>query len=111
LHIGFMTKAIVGMGTKEDCWRARIAEQEQSGMSVGRFCRERGLTEASFYGWRKRLRKAEPVRFAVVERGRMPQPCATEPVLELVLNTGERLRIGVGVDAAALRTVLAALRA
>jgi hypothetical protein len=29
----------------------------------------------------------------------------------LVLNTGERLRIGAGVNAAALRTVLAALRA
>ena len=43
--------------------------------------------------------------------GRMPQPSATEPVLELVLHTGERLRIGAGVDAAALRTVLAALRA
>ena len=106
-----MTKAIVGMGTREDYWRARIAEQEQSGTPVGRFCREQRLTEASFYGWRKRFRKAAPVRFAVVERGRMPQPCATEPVLELVLNSGERLRIGAGVDAAALRTVLAALRA
>ena len=106
-----MTKAIVGMGTREDYWRARIAEQEQSGMPVGRFCREQRLTEASFYGWRKRLRKGEPVRFAVVERGRMLQPSGTEPVLELVLSTGERLRIGAGVDGAALRTVLAALRA
>ena len=111
MHIGFMTKAVVGMAAREDSWRARIAEQEQSGISVGRFCRERRLTEASFYGWRKRLRKAEPVRFAVVERGRMLHPSAREPVLELVLNTGERLRIGAGVDAAALRTVLAALRA
>jgi hypothetical protein len=60
---------------------------------------------------RKRLRKAEPVRFAVVERGRTRQPGAREPVLELVLNTGERLCIGAGVDAADLRTMLAALRA
>jgi hypothetical protein len=106
-----MTKAIVGTGTREDYWRGRIAEQEQSGISVGRFCREQRLTEASFYGWRKRLRKAEPVRFAVVERGRVQLPSATQPVLELVLNTGERLGIGAGVDTAALRTVLAALRA
>ena len=34
-----------------------------------------------------------------------------ETVLELVLATGERLRIGAGVDAATLRTVLDALRA
>ena len=37
-----------------------------------------------------------------------PQPGATE--LELILATGERLRIGVGVDGATLRTVLEALR-
>lgn len=106
-----MTKAMVGTGTREDYWRARIAEQEQSGMSVGQFCREQKITEASFYGWRKRLRPSEAVRFALVERGRMAQPSTAEAVLELVLNTGERLRIGAGVDAAALRTVLVALRA
>jgi hypothetical protein len=106
-----MTRAIAGTGTREDYWRARVAEQEQSGISVGRFCREQKLTEASFYGWRNRLRRSEAVRFALVERGRMAQPSTAETVLELVLNTGERLRIGVGVDAAALRTVLVALRA
>jgi hypothetical protein len=34
------------------------------------------------------------------------QEPATEAALELVLATGERLRIGAGVDAATLRTVL-----
>jgi hypothetical protein len=38
------------------------ASPSKSRISVGRFCREQRLTEASFYGWRKRLRKAEPVR-------------------------------------------------
>ena len=75
-------------------------------MSVGRFCQEQQITEQSFYVWRKRLRQPEAVRFALVERGAAP-----EPMLELMLNTGERLRIGRGVDEAALRTVLAALRA
>lgn len=66
-------------------------------MSGGQFYREQRLTEASFYGWCKRLRKAESVRFAVVERGRTRQPNAAQPVLELVLNTGERLQIGTGL--------------
>jgi hypothetical protein len=35
----------------------------------------------------------------------------TEAALELVLATGERLRISAGVDGATLRTVLEALRA
>ena len=51
------------------------------------------------------------MRFALVERGAASAGTVAEPALELVLNTGERLRIGAGVDQTALRTVLAALRA
>lgn len=97
--------------TKNDQWRERIAEQERSGLSARRFCKEQGLTECSFYAWRKRLRKQEPVRFALVERGPVRQEPGAEVGLELVLASGERLRIGAGVDATTLRTVLEALRA
>jgi hypothetical protein len=38
------------------------------------------------------------------------QERTAEPVLELVLATGERLRIGAGVDTATLRAVLNVLR-
>ena len=97
-------------GTRADQWRERIAEQERTGVSVKQFCKQHGLTEYSFYAWRKRLRKQAPVRFALVERGVLPGP-STETSLELVLTSGERLRIGAGVDAATLRTVLETLRA
>jgi len=97
--------------SKDDQWRERIAEQGRSGLSVKQFCKERGLTEYSFYAWRKRLRKKAPVRFALVERGAARQEPATEAGLELLLASGERLRIGAGVDGATLRTVLEALRA
>jgi transposase-like protein len=79
-------------------------------MSVQQFCREQGLNNPSFYYWRKRLRQQAPVRFALIERGGAPQGVSAEHSLELVLMTGERLRIGAGVNAAALRTVLEALR-
>ena len=46
----------------------------------------------------------------MVERGVARQEPATEAALELVMATGERLRIGTGVDAATLRTVLETLR-
>jgi hypothetical protein len=78
---------------------------------VKQFCKERGLTECSFYAWGKRLQKSGPVRFALVERSPRRQERTAEAVLELVLATGERLRIGAGVDIATLRTVLAVLRA
>jgi len=66
-----MTKAGLGKSAEAriECWRARIAEQKRSGMSVGRFCQEQQITEQSFYVWRKRLRQPEAVRFALVERG------------------------------------------
>jgi hypothetical protein len=51
------------------------------------------------------------VRFALVERSVRRQERTTEPALELVLATGERLRIGAGVDTATLRIVLDLLRA
>jgi hypothetical protein len=96
---------------KADEWRDRISEQKRSGLSVRRFCKEQGLGEHSFYAWRKRLRGQQPVRFALVERAAvLPEP-ATEASLELVLASGERLRISAGVDATTLCTVLEALRA
>jgi hypothetical protein len=99
------------VASKTDQWRERIAEQERSGVSVRLFCRERGLTEYSFYAWRRRLRQQDPVRFALVERGPAQQEIAIDANLELLLATGDRLRISAGVDAATLRTVIDALRA
>ncbi len=95
---------------KVDEWAERIAAQQRSGMSVKQFCKEQELTEYSFYAWRKRLQESGPVRFALVERGVRRQERTAEPVLELVLATGERLRIGIGVDTATLRAVLDVLR-
>ena len=95
---------------KADVWAERIAAQQRSGISVKQFCKEQGLTEYCFYAWRRRLQKKEPVRFALVDRGAVRQEPATEVALELVLATGERLRIGASVDAATLRTVLEVLR-
>src|SRR5947209_16054332 len=97
---------------KADQWAERIAAQQRAGISVKQFCKEQGLTEYSFYAWRKRLQETGPVRFALVDRrpARPPQ-CAAEAALELVLANGERLRIGAGADAATLRIVLEVLRA
>jgi transposase len=94
-----------------DEWAERIAAQQRSGMSVKQFCKEHGLTEYSFYAWRKRLQEKGPVRFALVERSARRPERTAEALLELVLATGERLRIGSGVDPATLRAVLDVLRA
>lgn len=106
-----MTRSSTGKTVEERSayWRERIAEHERSGLSVQQFCKERGVTEQSFYVWRKRLRKQEPMRFALVETGAARQ-AAPKAGLELMLVTGERLQIGADADPALLRRVLEALR-
>ncbi len=100
-----------GTNPKAAEWAERIAAQQRSGNTVKQFCREHGLTEYSFYAWRKRLQCEEPVRFALVERKVPRQERTAEPLLELVLTSGERLRIGAGVDPSTLRAVVEVLRA
>jgi transposase-like protein len=102
-HIGGVSE------TKPKYWSKLIAEQEVGGQKVRPFCRERGITEPSFYYWRKRLRKRETVRFALLATT-PADTCSKASALELVLRNGERLRIGNQVDAATLRIVLEAVR-
>ena len=97
-------------GSRGDYWRAQIEAQQRSGKTVARFCKDQGLTEQAFYFWRKRLRNQQPIRFALLETETVRQQPASEVGLELVLATGERLRIGAGVETATLRKVLEALR-
>jgi len=96
--------------TKREYWRKLLDEQAHSGQSIRSFCRERKLSEPSFHWWRKRLREDQTVRFALLEAGSADGTGVVLP-LELLLRTGERLRIGNGVDAATLRAVLGAVRA
>jgi transposase-like protein len=75
---------------------------------VSAFCREHGVSDQSFYNWRKRLSGGKPLRFALVEIN-APVTKDSLPV-ELILASGDRLRIGPGTDAETLRTVLNVLR-
>ncbi len=95
--------------TRPKYWSKLIAEQEAGRQKVRPFCRERGIGEASFYYWRKRLRNSDTVRFALLETT-PADTGSTASALELVLGNGERLRIGNEVDAATLRMVLEAVR-
>jgi hypothetical protein len=97
------------LATKRERWSKLIAEQQASGQTVRPFCRERAITERSFYRWRKRLGQEHTVEFALLE----PKPASVrvEAPLELMLSSGEHLLIYSGVDAETLRTVLDAVRA
>ncbi len=92
-----------------DQWRERIAEHARSGLSIKQFCKDRGIAEHSSTLGASGCER--PSRYASLWSIARRTPQAPEWNLELLLVTGERLRIGAGVDAATLRTVMEALRA
>ena len=89
-------------------WQELVRQQQQSKVSVSAFCRQHGFSDQSFYNWRKRLAEDEPVRFALVEAN--PSGTDRHAPLELILASGDRLRIAPGADAVTLRAVLNVLR-
>ena len=84
-----------------------IAQQQQSGASVRTVCQQHRVNEHRFYQRRKRLAEQFPVKFALVETNGS-EPAAAG--VEVILTTGERLRIAPGADAATVRLALAVLR-
>jgi transposase len=101
--------------SKERFWRRMVAQWQASGDSVHDFCDRQGLSEASFYAWRRLLRQRDaeephfvPVR---VSNGSAAPPHADRASsgLELVLGDDRLLRIGPGFDAATLQRLLAVL--
>jgi hypothetical protein len=93
-----------------DYWREQVAQQERSEVPVKQFCEMHGITEQSFYMWRKRLRKEPSLRFALVQTTTGEQEMAGAASLELIFSKGERLRIGPGSDLVLLRRVVEVLR-
>jgi transposase-like protein len=103
LDTGGMSKA---QQERREFWRQLIAQQEQNGVTVRALC-QHGVSEYSFYQWRKRLAEQLPVKFALVETNRSVPAGAG---VEVILATGERLRIASGTDAATVRLALSILR-
>jgi hypothetical protein len=110
---------------KEQFWRQMVDGHAGSGLSVWRYCSDRGVSEQSFFAWRKELARRDaaarqkrarsaatnqspaPIRFAQL------QIAAGELVggacLEIVLPTGIRIRVPRGACQDTLSDVLGVL--
>lgn len=100
--------------SKERFWRTMVRQWRSSGLSVRDFCAEQGLSEPTFYAWRRTIaqRDAEAARFVPVQVVPEEKPAAGHGSacgLELVLGPGRLLRVGPGFDAATLQRLLALL--
>lgn len=101
------------MSERELYWRGVLERQTHSGESVVEFCAGEGISTASFYAWRKRLRVERSGRLRAIDDHRpqlVPVSVAAAPAcVEVVLPDGVVLRVPEGVAPQTLRDVLAAL--
>ena len=94
-----MAQATRDLG-REPHWRRVLARWRRSGLSVRAFCRAEGISEPSFYVWRRKLEQAAHEKPAflpvhvVTEQAKQP---ATRDI-EIVLANGRCLRVGPGFD-------------
>jgi hypothetical protein len=113
----------------ERFWRTHIDRWATSGLNIRDYCARHGLTEPSFYAWRRELaaRDREAVAATPAPPTRPTTPSRRTPVpsrpafvpvrvvpdrpLELVLRSGHTLRVPPGYDASHLRAVADALEA
>jgi hypothetical protein len=74
-------------------WRARLARQATSGLSVAEFCRREGISAASYYHWRSRLAETcGPALSAVRESQSPAAPSSLAEVrfVQMALPTPQR---------------------
>ena len=108
---------------KERFWREVIRRQRNSGLTVSAFCAAEGLKDWSFHWWRRELAKRD--------REKLPAKVAAEPkdapsfvpvqlvpeqveqhdssTIEVVLNSGQRVRVPAAFDPQALDSLLTVL--
>ncbi|HEV3081035.1 MAG TPA: transposase [Gemmataceae bacterium] len=98
-------------GRKEQLWRQRIRDWQDSGLSVRGFCARLGLSQASFYAWRRELRRrdSEKPLFVPIRLRTDQASAAVAHALEVVLVSGRTIRVTSGFDTATLRQLMAVL--
>jgi len=98
-------------------WRKLVEDQRASGLPVSAFCRERGISQASLFAWRRRLSQSQRAGFAQVKlrpkrRAKInSQPAQDQPAacIELCLSGNRRLILHPGFDRRLLLEIISAL--
>ena len=91
-------------------WAMLIQECNNSGLSKREFCRQRGISEKSFYYWLRKLRSqmAEVAGPQLVQLEPAPVP-VQEDMLQIQYR-GAELKLPAGVDMDAVAALLRSLQ-
>ena len=100
---------------QQQFWQMVLETFKSSGLSVRQFCNQEGLSEPSFYSWRKRLTKTQT---SDVDKEEAPtetfiqvsMPKAESRCLKLVFASGHTLQIPSEIDSAFLTGILSAVK-
>lgn len=109
-------------GETESRWREILERQAGSPLSVRGFCAAEGISEPSFYAWRKRLRTRKEKSMGTVRKGARREQASENAqlfiplqllgaasTLEIVHPLGYRIQVNGDVNPVALRHVIETL--
>jgi hypothetical protein len=96
---------------KEQVWRQVMARRRRSELSIRAFCEREGLSEPSFYVWRRELARCDRAAVQASSATFVPVHIVAEPnaAIEIVLPGGALLRVRPGFDRQTLGQVVALL--
>ncbi len=93
-------------------WVGIVEEQRRSGLGVRAFCRKQGVSEHSFYAWRRRLHGTRPARStAAKEPGFLPVRVVSRGAprsgIEIEFPSGHVIRAGAEIEPETLARAVA----
>jgi len=107
------------MRLDESKFIALFNRQQESGLNVKDFCSNEGVTESTFYYWRKKLQGPAPSKGFIplvvkpsqsiekkYSKDHQPQPQTDDILLELVYPNGTTLRVKKDLDLSHLRALI-----
>jgi transposase len=105
---------------KEQFWRQALARHRAGGLSIRAFCEREGLSEGSYYQWRRELARRDRSQRQALRPRRAFVPVRIIPdadrkhrrgLIEIVLAGGRRIRVSEGFARQTLAEVVAVLEA
>ena len=108
------TKQARSNNERRQFWQMAIETWQDSGMSISKFCKAEGLSEGTFYSWRKKLNGGHSQPDKPTARSpsafiEVAMPKSNHEVLELLLSSGNTLRISSTADEKTLSNVISVL--
>jgi hypothetical protein len=69
-------------------WQQLIDEFSNSSLTVAEFCLANTISQASFYRWRSKLSRSEPISAPWIDVTALSRPRSTVPAWEMELDLG-----------------------